>query len=225
MEPLGWWGTTEGWARAIGLVFAGLDVVLILSCWVHVKRGGVARGFRERLAVALGLLPLTIVFAAYSYALPESKRVDACGACHVMDPFIKDLRDPKSDTLAALHHQNPASKGEECFACHSDYGLWGDMSAKLHGLGHIYHLATGTYTLPIRIRTPFPSTRCLSCHGQARRYLTNAAHADVLKDLAAGKAGCLDCHSSVHPAPETRGPAAAKASVVPRALTAPEKKS
>ena len=167
MEPLGWWGTVPGWARAIGLTFAVLDVWLVLSCLKRLRRDGMAPGLRERLAVALGLLPLATVFAAYTYAIPQSMKVEACGACHDMEPFVADLRDPKSNNLAALHHQNNIARGEECYACHSDYGLWGDVHAKFEGLGHIWHQATGTYTLPIKIHKPYPNARCLCGSSQS----------------------------------------------------------
>src|ERR1700674_3676190 len=148
MEPLGWWGTVPGWARALGLTFAALDLFLVFSCLRRLKRDGMASGLRERLVVALGLLPVSGVFAAYAYAISESMKVESCGACHNMDPFLKDLRDPKSENLAALHYQNNVARGTECYACHSDYGLWGDAHAKFYALGHIWNEGMGTYTLP-----------------------------------------------------------------------------
>ncbi|MEO6324743.1 MAG: hypothetical protein ABIQ65_08965 [Thermoanaerobaculia bacterium] len=207
MEPLGWWGSISGWARILGLAFAALDLILLVSCLVRLKKEGVTGSLRERLSVAVGILPVAVVFAAYTYALPASKKVEACGACHVMEVFEADLKNPKSENLAAVHHRANVAHGEECFACHSDYGLWGDVHAKFEGLGHIIRASTGRYTMPIRINKPYPNVRCLSCHATSRKYLESASHIDVgLKKMAVNEVRCLDCHTDIHPAPDTRGP-------------------
>lgn len=211
MHELGWWGTLEGWARAVGILFLVADLVLVVLAFRRFSREGLTAALRERLVVALGLLPLGVVLAGFTYAIPESKKVERCGGCHVMQPFVADLTDPKSTTLAAVHHQNNFAHGESCFACHSDYGLWGDVAAKKDGLGHIWHMARGSYELPIRIKKPYANERCLKCHGGARRYEKNENHPEEVKTaLAKGEGRCLDCHGDIHPAPETRGPTAGK---------------
>ena len=49
---------------------------------------------------------MPMVFFSFSHGLAASKSVNACGACHVMSPWVNDLRDPKSESLAATHFKN-----------------------------------------------------------------------------------------------------------------------
>ena len=75
-----------------------------------------------------------------------------------MTPFVRDLQDVKSDTLAATHFKNRYIRENQCYSCHSDYGLGGTITAKLAGLGHVYRYTTGRYTLPIKIAAPYPNS-------------------------------------------------------------------
>ena len=88
-----------------------------------------------------------------------------------MTPFVQDLRDPASETLAATHFKNRYIQDHHCYTCHSDYGLAGTLSAKLGGLGHVWRYTTGSYTLPIKIAKPYSNTQCLQCHGASQKFL------------------------------------------------------
>ena len=94
--------------------------------------------------------------------------VHACGDCHAMESHVADLRNPASESLAAVHYKNRYIQTDQCYTCHSDYGMFGTVSAKLEGLGHVYHNTTGNYPKPIKIKNPYSNLRCLSCHGARR---------------------------------------------------------
>lgn len=204
-RPHGWIGTTEEWARALGIAFAILDVLILAAAYRSHRRTGESPASKQLLFVAIAVLPVGVVFFSYFHALEASKTVESCNACHVMAPFVNDLRNPKSDTLAAVHFKNRYIQENHCYTCHSDYGMFGTVHAKWEGLGHIYRNATGRYTMPIHINTPFSNLRCLNCHAKSQKFLDPAKHPkEDLPAMFSGKTSCIDCHGPVHPAPETR---------------------
>lgn len=197
--PRGWVGTTEDWVRGLGIGFVLLNVVLIGLAWrVLRRRGGAAA--RGLLLAALGLVPVVVVFLSYVHGLEGSKRVEACGSCHVMRGHVADLRDVKSETLAAVHYKNRYIQEAHCYTCHTDYGMAGTVQAKFAGLGHVYRYLTGTYQLPVRIRAPYPNTRCLYCHAESQKFLKSEDHPpESIPDLLSGATSCLECHGPPHP--------------------------
>jgi nitrate/TMAO reductase-like tetraheme cytochrome c subunit len=129
-------------------------------------------------------------------ALEDMKRPEFCGSCHVMRPFINDLQNPDSATLAALHYQNRYIREHQCYTCHTDYGLFGPLRAKLAGVRHLLNYEIGNYDIPIKIREPYREANCLHCHGEAKVF--REKHADTLEQLVSGDVGCLDCHRPAH---------------------------
>jgi cytochrome c nitrite reductase small subunit len=201
----GWIGTTENWAQGLGIAFAVLDLILLLSLARSIGRAGLTAASKELMFLAVAVLPLALVFFAYSYGMQASEKVEACGSCHVMGPWVKDLRDPKSETLAAMHFKNRYIQENHCYTCHSDYGMFGTVKAKWEGLGHIARYSTGLYEHPIKIARPFPNWRCLNCHGSSQKFLDPEKHPkEDLADMMSGKTSCLECHGPAH-APQTKG--------------------
>ena len=143
-------------------------------------------------ALALGL----------GMGLEYMKRPQFCGSCHVMGPFIADLQNPDSSTLAAVHYQNRYIREHQCYTCHADYGLFGPLRAKLAGVRHLLNYETGNYEIPIRIREPYHETNCLHCHGEAKVFRDK--HEDMLEQLISGDMSCLDCHRPAHAAQQAR---------------------
>ena len=195
--PHGWIGTTGEWIRGVGLVLAVLDVVLILALWRMVRRRGLTAASKSMIFGAIVVLPAIVVFLATATGMSESMTVDACGDCHVMESHVADLRNPASDSLAAVHYKNRYIQNDQCYTCHSDYGMFGTVSAKLEGLGHVYHNIAGNYPQPIKIRAPYSNLRCLSCHGGAQNFVAKHEK-EMLPNLMANKDSCLDCHGPAH---------------------------
>jgi cytochrome c nitrite reductase small subunit len=202
-RPHGWIGTAEDWARSLGIAFAVLDLAILVSLWRRVRTSGLTSASKQLLFFAVAILPLTIVFFAYYYGLETSKSVEACGSCHTMDAHVRDLRDPKSDTLAAVHFKNRYIQENHCYTCHTDYGMFGTVKAKWEGLGHTVRYTTGAYTLPLKIAHPYPNWRCLNCHGTSQKFLDPEKHPkEDMADLLSGKTSCLECHGPPHPRPK-----------------------
>jgi cytochrome c nitrite reductase small subunit len=198
--PHGWIGTTSEWVRGFGIAFALLNLTLLFFAWRSLRGGAVTPTGRGWLFVAVGLVPVMIAFLSFAHGLEESTTVRACGSCHVMTPFVQDLQNVKSDTLAATHFKNRYIRESQCYTCHSDYGLSGTIKAKFEGLGHVWRYTVGAYELPIKIAHPYPNVRCLGCHGDSQRFLNAAGHPkEDMKTLMDGTVQCIACHGPAHP--------------------------
>lgn len=197
--PHGWIGTTSQWLRGMGLALVVLNVGLLIWAWRRLRSAGAPASMWGLLLVAIGLVPIMAAFMTFAHGLEASATVSSCGSCHVMTPFVRDLQDVKSDTLAATHFKNRYIRENQCYTCHSDYGLGGTLRAKLGGLRHVWHYNTGTYHLPIKIASPYPNVRCLGCHGESQKFLNSETKKPIMADLMSGKTSCLECHAPVHP--------------------------
>jgi nitrate/TMAO reductase-like tetraheme cytochrome c subunit len=122
-----------------------------------------------------------------------------------MTPFVNDLKDPKSEALAAVHYKNRYIQDNHCYACHTDYGMFGTATAKLAGVRHIYYYVSGRYTVPIKIASPYPNARCLGCHAESQKFLNSDGHPkEDQPQLFAGAMSCLDCHGPPHTPKEAK---------------------
>jgi cytochrome c nitrite reductase small subunit len=198
-RPKGWIGTTEQWTQGLGIALAVLNLVVLFVAWRAMQRGGVPRSVTGTLFFGLAVLPLVVIFFGYTQGLHGMETVQACGGCHVMTPYVQDLRNPASEALAAVHFKNRYIRENHCYTCHTDYGMLGTLSAKMDGLRHIRHYLASTYTLPLKINEPYSNIRCLQCHGDSQNFLKSPGHpADVQPQLVSGEMPCLTCHAPAH---------------------------
>jgi nitrate/TMAO reductase-like tetraheme cytochrome c subunit len=160
----------------------------------------------HRLLLLIGLffLPGTVLTAATFSMLEETKEVNACGACHVMGPFVRDLQDPQSETLAARHFLNKWIPEHQCYSCHTTYGFQGTMRAKLGGLRHWLVYSTRSWKEPIRHHGTYANANCLVCHGDTPKYSEVEVHTLGAAEIASNEASCISCHGPPHPEPEAR---------------------
>lgn len=135
--------------------------------------------------------------------LEQSKKVTFCGSCHeTMSPLLVALRQDE-ETLAAHHFRVGAvSHVDACYKCHSGYGIWGDVSAKMAGVEHMLHTITGGFDYPLEPRNEFDIDSCLSCHAEAVPFRAVDTHRDpdMQQALLAGEMSCTGvCHPPAHP--------------------------
>lgn len=198
-RPEGWIGTTTQWTVGLGLALGVLDLAILFLTWHRLRREGFTGAVKGLLFFGLAVLPLMVTFLSYQHGFSSAETVDSCGACHVMRPFVADLRDPSSQSLAATHYKNRFIQRHQCYTCHSDYGMFGTFRAKVEGLAHVVHWVGGTYTVPIKIAHPYSNLRCLACHGESQKFLTAESHSGgVVPQLVSGALSCLDCHGPAH---------------------------
>jgi nitrate/TMAO reductase-like tetraheme cytochrome c subunit len=198
-RPEGWIGTTAQWTQGLGLALGLINLVILVLAWRGLRRGGNVMAVGGMLIVGITLLPLLVTFIGYLHGFHGMETVQSCGSCHVMTPYVRDLTDPKSEGLAAVHYKNRYIQENQCYTCHSDYGMFGTAAAKMAGVRHVYDHVTGAYTLPIKIAEPYPNVRCLGCHGESQKFLKSETHAgEVRPQLVSGTVSCLDCHAPAH---------------------------
>jgi cytochrome c nitrite reductase small subunit len=204
-RPEGWIGTSEQWAQGLGIALALVNLLVLVMAWRRLARSDALRPVLGLLLIGLVVLPVVVIFFGFSHGMTGMENVRACGGCHVMTPYVKDLRDRGSQGLAAIHATNRYIREHECYTCHSDYGMFGTLSAKMDGVRHVVHYVAHTYTLPLKIAHPYPNTRCLGCHAGAQKFEKSAGHpADIKPQLMSGEMRCLDCHGPAHAPKEAR---------------------
>jgi cytochrome c nitrite reductase small subunit len=162
--------------------------------------------FKLLALVALFAVPAATVGVANYHTVVGVHDVDSCNLCHVMTPMITDMRDPHSETLAARHYRHGWIPKDQCYECHSDYGLAGDMRAKMEGYRHLARYTTGTYSEPIEYRGVFSNSNCLKCHSDTPAFRAVSSHVTVAALLKDNTMSCLNCHGAAHPTREQRTP-------------------
>jgi len=181
----------------VGIVIVGV-MALVFLVWVVFSATGLEGPQRHWLLLfALVVFPSMAMFLGLGRAMDDAKRPEFCGSCHIMQPWMHDLKDPESETLAAVHYQNRYILENQCYTCHAEYTMFGPMKAKLAGVQHLARYVTGHYELPLKTREPYHFENCNHCHADAKVF--RETHADSLEDLASGAATCLDCHAPAHP--------------------------
>ena len=181
----------------VGVSFLGIAVVL----YSLFKYRGAAIGPVSWVLLIVGAvgIPLFITGVGTILVFERAERVEFCASCHVtMKVFVDDMKDPASKSLAALHFKNKYIPDNQCYACHTSYGLFGTVEAKKEGLNDVYKYYTRTFHLPIQLRHPYPNTDCLKCHAGSAKWLS--AHEDYKDQIFSGEATCMQCHADTNPA-------------------------
>jgi cytochrome c-type protein NapC len=179
---------------------AGLGIVVLL--FMGAEKVAQDRWGRVALFVGLVALPLLLSAGGISYGLHESTQTTFCLSCHEMRRYGTSLFANNRRALSAVHYQNRLiNRDSTCYSCHADYAMFGDVRAKLNGLRHVWVHYFGTIPAEIALYRPYPSSNCLHCHDDARRFLEAPAHLASRASLQAvldGKASCLGCHTVAH---------------------------
>jgi len=194
----------KDWARNITLALTVTAMGVILCTLLF--RGRLA-AIQSRWLLFLGVcvVPAPVMVLSSAVGLEQAKAVDFCKSCHVMGTFIADMENPSGRRLAALHFKNRYIQDHHCYTCHTDYGLFGTVEAKIGGLTHIWRDAAGTYRLPVTIKERYRFTICLNCHGQSQKFVEQKAHAGIVERILNGETTCTKCHGLSHPPGQERG--------------------
>ena len=218
-----WASGGPGWLTLVHVVGVGLGLLGIAICWRLatlsreqatgsrlVSLGFVvlpAVVFYKLLALAgLLVVPAATVGVAGYHLLDGIKEERSCMQCHVMHPMGNDMHDPQSSSLAARHFRNKWIPENQCYACHTDYGLSGTLAAKMEGFRHLARYTTRTYHEPIHFKGTFNNHNCLACHEGTAKFAAIASHHTVHEQLDTSAMSCTNCHGPAHPSRERRTP-------------------
>jgi cytochrome c-type protein NapC len=181
------------------LIAVTLIIVLVTRPSVTATKGGKILAF-----VVLLVFPVLAGGLGVTEHLSKSKTTNFCLSCHVMEDYGQSLRIADKAFIPADHYQNNlVPRDNACFTCHTDYTMYGDMSAKLRGLKHVYVQYFGKPAQPIKLYTPYNNRECLHCHLGSRSFEEGATHTADPKTLPMIKANQLscsssDCHNMIH---------------------------
>ena len=176
---------------------------LLLDLLVRPQRLRERSGRLLALVAAL-VLPAMTLAGAVSINMRKSTEVEFCLSCHEMEPYGASMQLDDDEALPAVHYQNRlVSRETACYDCHTDYTMYGTVSAKLNGLKHVYKHYLGEVPERIELYQPYDSAICLNCHAGAKSFTGNRDHRrkpGLLDSIASGAKGCLDsgCHAVVH---------------------------
>lgn len=186
------------WARNISLFGVIGASGLIGYVFLFRRRHIMAVASQWMLFIGICIMPLPVMMLSTAVGLEQAKDISFCQNCHVMGKFVTDMKNPGSNRLAAVHFKNRYIQRDHCYICHTDYGLFGSVEAKIAGLGHIWKDATGSYTMPVQISRPYRFTICLDCHAQSAKFERVREHKDLVAKIISGEAGCTSCHGPSH---------------------------
>ena len=183
-----------------------LAVILILGCGVVLfsllrHRGRIVGTASVALLVAgIVVLPAISMLFGNLLVFERAERVEFCASCHLtMQGYVDDMADTGSNSLAAVHFRNRYIPSNQCYECHTSYGMFGTVEAKMAGMIDVYKYYTRTYTFPIEMRSPYPNNDCLKCHADAEKWKAQASHAEFSGSILSGETSCMQCHSGNQP--------------------------
>lgn len=188
------------WLTGAGIAATVAAMALLVAVLLK-PRGKAPQAARWMLLLGIVVLPAASTVLGTSVGFSNVK--NSCSECHTMDRWNADLRDPKSESLAAKHWQNRWVADHACYTCHTGYGFAGNLDAKLSGLGHVWReYVAGPPPLDrLRIHKPFDMKTCDHCHLEAKTYLAVEVHRDpeLIAKMKSGEMSCLTCHAPSHP--------------------------
>ncbi len=151
------------------------------------------------LIAGVAVLPMVLSGVGNILVFERAQSVQLCGSCHLtMKSYVDDMKNPKSNSLASVHFVNRYIAENQCYECHTSYGMSGTLEAKEQGVIDVYRYYTRTFHLPLKLRHPYRDGDCLKCHAEAVKFA--AAHEDSKDAIFAGKMSCMQCHAETHPA-------------------------
>jgi cytochrome c-type protein NapC len=187
-----------------GILVALIAVTIVLAA-VFLVRASITVGPMGKILafVSLCILPALCIATGLSTHMERSEQTKFCIACHSMENYGKSLYldDPKY--IPAQHFQNHRVPPKmACYACHTDYTIYGPLKDKLKGITRIYLQYVSTPPNPITIPGGFKNAQCLHCHAGARSFEENPVHIAIMTSLTSNEMSCISsgCHDTVHDA-------------------------
>ena len=174
-------------------------LVVIMRPTMTKERGGRMLAF-----LVIFIIPIIALQIGANLHLEHSKSTQFCLGCHEMRDYGKSLEVDDEEFLPALHYQyGRVPQDKACYTCHTDYTMYGDVTAKMRGLQHVIVHYFSVPPEKIELYRPYNNRECLHCHGEARGFLGESAHSEedtTLTSLLQNRTSCLEsgCHDVAH---------------------------
>jgi cytochrome c-type protein NapC len=188
-------------------ILVALIVLTIVLAAVFLVRPSITAGVTGKILAFVGLcvLPALCIFTGMSTHMERSEQTKFCISCHSMENYGKSLYVDDAKYIPAQHFQNhrvPADMA--CYACHTDYTIYGPLKDKLKGMTRIYLQYVTTPPKTIHIPGGYSNLQCLHCHAGARSFAENPVHVAMMDSLKTNQMSCISsgCHDTVHSASE-----------------------
>jgi nitrate/TMAO reductase-like tetraheme cytochrome c subunit len=192
----------EHWAARILTMVALLALAVIIVALIRARSGHLTGPTGKALLLSgVVFLPSFSVGTGMLLVFARAERIEFCGSCHhAMGDFVRDMEDPQSAGLASIHFQNQYIPTHPCYECHTSYGLFGTMEAKIHGVGQVMRYYTNSFEPPIQMWKPYGNADCLKCHARSAKWLAVESHTeeDTKVHIYEGRTSCMECHESGH---------------------------
>jgi nitrate/TMAO reductase-like tetraheme cytochrome c subunit len=192
----------EYWAARILTWVVMISLAVIVVALIRARRGRLTGPTGKALLLSgVVLLPSFSVGTGMLLVFERAERVEFCGSCHhAMGEFVAEMQNPDGSSLASVHFGNQYIPSHQCYQCHTSYGLFGTMQAKIHGVGQVLRYYTGSFEPPATMWQPYPNADCLKCHARSRTWLAEPAHGDaeMRAGLFADEVSCMECHEPGH---------------------------
>jgi cytochrome c nitrite reductase small subunit len=185
----------------VAIILALLGIILVEFVFKH----KISRSlYKWILFTGLFILPVFAMVSAFTTLMEETKTVASCASCHVMHPFVYDMFDQESPNLAARHYKNKWIPDNQCYHCHTSYGIHGTLEAKRDGFRHWLMYVTETWPDPITFKGSYPNQNCYACHFDTPKFDAVQSHLSLKDKLMNDEVSCSSCHGPVHPTPAER---------------------
>jgi nitrate/TMAO reductase-like tetraheme cytochrome c subunit len=153
------------------------------------------------LVLGAGILPIFVSGAGGVLVMERSQRVGLCNSCHLtMRPFVDDMKNPHSQSLAAVHYNNRYIPDNQCYVCHTSYGMFGTLQAKKEGIIDVFKYYTHTFRVPVKMRHAYSNNDCLKCHAGSAKFLASHRKEKDRQAMLADEISCGQCHDDDNPA-------------------------
>jgi cytochrome c-type protein NapC len=212
-------------------VATGCALLFVLVLLLSAEQVASATAGRWLILVGVAIVPAFVAVAGLVSGVKESTHTDFCMSCHEMERYGQSLFVDNPKSLAAMHYQKRLiTRDGTCYACHTDYAMYGDIKAKLNGLRHVWVHYLGDVPEKIKLYQSYPNYNCLHCHDDSRSYIDVSAHRRQSDELKTGRVSCLSCHRIAHDLDgvaaqnfwQAEGPAGAGVDQSPKTDTPPD---
>jgi hypothetical protein len=184
-------------------ILVALIAVTIALAAVFLLRPSITAGATGKVLafVALAILPALCIDAGVSAHMQRSEQTSFCISCHSMETHGLSLYVDDPNYIPAYHFQNhlvPANQA--CYACHTDYTIYGPLKDKLQGMKRVYMQYISTPPKVIVINGGYSNLQCLHCHAGARGFMENPIHSAMMASLTTDQVSCITsgCHDTIH---------------------------